>query len=106
MEKAVYNGIGAALPMAPGGRTLYYSDYRLGGCQKTYYSAAWPCCSGTYIQDVADYHDIIYFKGEHSLYVNLFVPSQVAWSVDGKAVQVEQATSFPESDTSTLTVKP
>ena len=106
MERAVYNGIGAALPMALRGRTFYYSDYLLGGCQKTYYSAAWPCCSGTYIQDTVDYHDIIYFKGDRSLYVNLFVPSQVAWSVDDKAVQVEQVTDFPASDTTTLTVRP
>ena len=106
MERAVYNGIGAALPMAPGGRTLYYSDYLLGGGKKTYYSAAWPCCSGTYIQDAVDYHDIIYFKGDRSLHVNLFVPSQVAWKVNDKAVQIEQVTDFPASDTTTLTVRP
>ncbi|HEY4354478.1 MAG TPA: beta-L-arabinofuranosidase domain-containing protein [Acidobacteriaceae bacterium] len=106
MERAVYNGIGAALPMAAGGRTLYYSDYRLGGCQKTYYSSAWPCCSGTYIQDAADYHDIIYFKGDRTLFVNLFIPSQVAWSVDGKPVQIEQHTDYPVADTTTLTIQP
>jgi DUF1680 family protein len=106
MEKAVYNGIGAALPMAPGGRTYYYSDYRLGGCQKAYYSAPWPCCSGTYIQDAVDYHDIIYFKGDRSLHVNLFIPSQVAWKVDDRAVQIEQVRDFPASDTTTVTVRP
>lgn len=106
MEKAVYNGIAAALPMAGRGRTFYYSDYMLGGDQKTYYSAAWPCCSGTYIQDTVDYHDIIYFKGDRTLFVNLFVPSQVAWHVDDTAVQVEQLTDFPASDTTALTVRP
>src|SRR6185312_16657420 len=106
MERAVYNGIGAALPMSPGGRTMYYSDYRLGGCQKNYYTSAWPCCSGTYIQDAVDYHDIIYFKADRTLYVNLFIPSKVAWNVDGKAVQVEQHTDFPVSDTSTLIIQP
>jgi DUF1680 family protein len=106
MERAVYNGIGASLPMAGHGRTFYYSDYLLGGCRKAYYSAAWPCCSGTYIQDTADYHDIIYFKGDRSLHVNLFVPSQVAWNVDDTAVQVEQLTDFPASDTTTLTLRP
>jgi DUF1680 family protein len=38
--------------------------------------------------------------------VNLFVPSQVTWGVDDKAVQVEQVTDFPASDTTTLTVRP
>ncbi len=106
MERAVYNGIAAALPMAGRGRTFYYSEYMLGGDQKTYYSAAWPCCSGTYLQDTVDYHDIIYFKGDRTLYVNLFVPSQVAWHVDDTAVQVEQLTDFPSSDTTVLTVRP
>src|SRR5579863_5552203 len=31
IENLVYNGIGAALPMAAQGRTFYYSDYRFGG---------------------------------------------------------------------------
>ncbi len=106
MEKAAYNGILATLPMGNSGRTFYYSDYLLTGGRKSYYEAAWPCCSGTYIQDVVDYHDNIYFKGDRTLYVNLFIPSQVSWKVEDKAVEVEQSTSFPESDTTTLTVKP
>jgi hypothetical protein len=32
---------------------------------------------------VADYHNIIYFKGPNSLYVNLYVPSAVTWEYDG-----------------------
>lgn len=106
IEQMVYNGIGAALPMHGYGRTFYYSDYMLGGCHKIYYEASWPCCSGTYIQTIADYHNIIYFRDSNSLYVNLFVPSAVAWHRDGKEVRVEQMTAFPESDTITLTVTP
>lgn len=34
MEQVLYNGIGASLPMAPKGRTFYYSDYRLSGGSK------------------------------------------------------------------------
>ena len=106
IEQMVYNGIGAALPMHGYGRTFYYSDYMLGGCRKIYYEAAWPCCSGTYIQDMADYHNIIYFRNRTSLCVNLFVPSAVVWNKDDEEIQVEQATGFPESDTTTLTVTP
>lgn len=111
IEKLVYNGIGAALPMASGGRTFYYSDYRLssgypiGSARKVYHWDPYPCCSGTYIQAVADYHNIIYFKGDDTLYVNLFVPSAVTWNLDGQEVQVEQETAYPESDTTTLTVR-
>lgn len=50
IERLLYNGIGAALPMSGRGTTFYYSDYRLGGGRKVPYWAAFPCCSGTYIQ--------------------------------------------------------
>jgi DUF1680 family protein len=105
IEKLVYNGIGAALPMAAHGQTFYYSDYRLGGGRKIYHiDGDWPCCSGTYPQVVADYHNVIYFKDNDSLYVNLFVPSSVKWSYNQNEIAVEQGTSYPESDTTILTV--
>jgi hypothetical protein len=107
MERLLYNGIGAALPMGPNGQTFYYSDYRLGGGRKIYHlDGTWPCCSGTYPQVVADYHNIIYYHDPAGLYVNLFVPSSVTWNHDGKEITVEQLTSFPETDTTTLTVRP
>jgi DUF1680 family protein len=105
MEKMVYNGIGAALPMTGRGRTFYYADYRLGGGTKVYHPDAWPCCSGTYIQDVADYHNIIYFKDSSGLYVNLFIPSEVTWNHRDEEIKVVQQTAYPESDTTTLTIQ-
>lgn len=106
IERLVYNGIGAALPMAPKGQTFYYSDYQSGAGRKTYYpDGAWPCCSGTYPQVVADYHNIIYFKDPDSLYVNLFIPSEVKWHHDGQDIKFEQRTDLPESDTTTITVR-
>jgi DUF1680 family protein len=104
MEKLLYNGIGAALPMHGRGKTFYYADYRLGGGTKVYYPEPWPCCSGTYIQAVADYHNIIYFKDAAGLYVNLFVLSEVSWNCQGEEVRVVQETDYPESDTTLLTV--
>ena len=111
MERVVYNGIGAALPMAPAGKTFYYSDYRLGAeetygsARKVYYWDPYPCCSGTYIQAVADYHNIIYFKDAKGLYVNLFTPSEVTWRYGDTEIQLVQETDYPESDISTLTVR-
>ena len=96
MEKLLYNGIGAALPMGEGGKTYYYSDYRVAGGEKKYHWSTWPCCSGTYPLAVADYHNIIYYKDEESLYVNLFVPSQVKWNKAGKSVTLVQDTNFPK----------
>jgi len=105
-EKLVYNGIGAALPMTGRGDTFYYSDYRLGGGRKVFHGEKFPCCSGTYVQNIADYHNLIYFKDADSLYVNLFVPSFVTWNCDGTEVIVEQETAYPESDTTTFTIRP
>lgn len=106
IEKLAYNGIGSALPMAKGGRTFYYADYRLGGGRKVYFEAGLPCCSGTYIEAVSDYHNLIYFKDASSLYVNLFIPSEVTWNRDGTEIKVEQETDYPESNTTSLTVRP
>jgi DUF1680 family protein len=58
------------------------------------------CCSGTYIQDVADYHNLIYYKDASSLYVNLYVPSEVTWG----AVKLTQETGYPETETSTIRI--
>jgi hypothetical protein len=107
IEKLLYNGILGALPMGEKGQTFYYSDYRIGGGRKIYHlDGTWPCCSGTYPQVVSDYHDAIYFKDPEGLLVNLFVPSRARWNQAGAEVAVEQETAFPESDTTTLTVRP
>jgi hypothetical protein len=106
IEKLVYNGIGAALPMGEHGKTFYYADYRLGGSEKLYLPyAAWPCCSGTYPQAVAEYHNLIYFRNPRGLFVNLFVPSQVTWNHQGREIVVEQETNYPESGVVSLTIR-
>ena len=91
--------------MQPDGRAFYYADYRIGFAQKQYYWDHWPCCSGTYIQAVADYHDLIYFRDRSGLYVNLFVPSEASWEHNGSPVTVRQETRFPESDATLFTVR-
>jgi hypothetical protein len=96
IERIFYNAIGAALPVTSTGKNFYYSDYRLASAMKVYYWDRWACCSGTYIQAIADYHNIIYYKDKTSLYVNLFIPSEVTWKRDGGAtIRLTQATDYP-----------
>jgi uncharacterized protein len=103
IETLFYNGIGAALPTEPDGRTFYYGDYRISGGIKQFYWHEWPCCAGTYWQTLADYHNVIYFRDSQSIYVNLLVPSEVAWrSPAGDVLRLRQETSFPDTDTSRL----
>jgi DUF1680 family protein len=105
IELLLYNGIGAALPMAGYGQTYYYCDYTLRGGSKAYCTALWPCCSGTYPQAVTEYHNLIYYKDANGLYVNLFVPSQVTWEQSGQEVKIIQETSFPESEQVSLKIQ-
>lgn len=97
-ERVLYNGIGAALPMRGRGGTFYYADYRLQGAGKHYYGAPFPCCAGTYIQDVADLHNILYFQNAGGLFVSQYVPSEVAWKHGGQDVTLTQTTRYPEAE--------
>ncbi len=105
IETLLYNGIGAALPTQPDGKTYYYGDYRLSSGLKQFYWHEWPCCSGTYLQTVADYHNVIYFRDAQGLAVNLFVPSEVTWEHQGQTVTVRQETEYPEAETSELALR-
>ena len=98
IERLVYNGIGAALPMTGNGETFYYADYHTGSGTRSYLWDHWPCCSGTYIQAVADYPNLIYFRDPSGLYINLFVPSEVTWRQSGQPVKLTQETNYPESE--------
>jgi len=105
IEKLLYNGIGAALPMGQDGKTFYYSDYRVNGGQKKYFRDTWTCCSGTYPLAITDYHNVIYFKDENSLYVNLFVPSAVEWNKSGQSIILTQDTNFPKEGNVSLKIR-
>jgi DUF1680 family protein len=104
IETLLYNGIGAALPTEPDGKTYYYGDYRISSGLKQHYWYEWPCCSGTYLQTIADYHNVIYFHDPAGLSVNLYVPSEVTWQQDGQTVRLRQETSYPETETTDLTL--
>jgi DUF1680 family protein len=104
-EWLLYNGVGAALPIAEGGKHFYYSDYRVTGGMKVYKVSRYACCSGSLAQCVADYHNLIYYRDGSGLYVNLYVPSEVTWKGPGGDVKMVQKTAYPEEETSTLTLE-
>jgi DUF1680 family protein len=72
---------------------------------KVYRYDNFTCCSGTYIQSLADYHNLIYYKDADGLYVNLYVPSEVIWNHQGSAIKITQETEYPLADTSVLTLQ-
>jgi uncharacterized protein len=102
VERLVINGLGASLPMSADGRVMYYAGHGLSGACKTYNMPPWACCAGTRIQAVADYHDLIFFKDQSSLYVNLFTPATVTWMHGKTSIVWRQETRFPEKDRVTM----
>jgi hypothetical protein len=104
VERLAVNGLGASIPMSADGHVFYYSDYNPGGATKRNHDTGWTCCTGTRPMAVADLFDLVYFKGEGDLYVNLYVPSTVAWDRPGGRVTVRQRTRFPEQDGTELSV--
>lgn len=95
IERLVYNGIGASLPMSQG-RVMYESDYHCGGAKKVNTTDAWSCCAGTRSMAIADYADLVCFHDRDNLYVNLFTPFTVRWPHAGETVVLRQKTAFPE----------
>jgi DUF1680 family protein len=103
-EKALYNHILASqdpgsahgfqcyyVPMRPGGIKTYSNDYN-----------SFVCCHGTGMESNTKFGDSIYFYAGDTLYVNLFIASELTWTARG--LTVRQDTTFPESNTTRLTV--
>lgn len=103
LERVMYNGLLAVRPPDSQGNSPYYSSYNP-GATKVFYPAKWPCCSGTLVQGVADYVRNVYFQAPGAIYVNLFTPSRVRWSVAGRRVSLVQQTDYPAGEQVTLSV--
>src|SRR5579864_349211 len=85
------------------GTTMYY--YPLGpNLYKTYGTPTdsfW-CCSGTGVEEFAKFTDTIYFHDANSVYVNLFIPSELEWPE--KKLRLRQDTDFPRQQGTKLTI--
>src|SRR5688572_12100262 len=87
-------------PLNPGGRRGVGPAWG-GGTWSTDYNSFW-CCQGTGLETNTKLMDSIYFYNGTTLTVNLFTPSVLNWTQRG--ITVTQTTSYPVSDTTTLTV--
>lgn len=87
-------------PLQPGGRKGVGPAWG-GGTWSTDYASFW-CCQGTGIETNTKLADSVYFRSGSTLTVNLFVPSVLTWAERG--ITVTQTTTYPASDTTTLTV--
>jgi DUF1680 family protein len=61
------------------------------------------CCTGTALEEFAKLNDSIYFHDAESLFVNLYIASQLNWSEHG--IRLQQQTHFPEEEKTTLLIQ-
>ena len=100
-ERGLFNHILASQDPDTG-MMCYYVPLRPGAF-KTYSTpnnSFW-CCVGTGMENPGRYGESIYFYNDQSLYLNLFMASQLTWK--DKGVTIRQETRFPEQDSTKLT---
>ncbi len=101
-ERAMFNHrLGTINP--EDGTMMYYLPLA-SGYWKTFgkpFDSLW-CCTGTGSEEYGKLTDTIYFHDDDSLYVNLFVDSQLEWPEKG--LLLKQETRFPEQDSTSLTL--
>lgn len=102
-EKAMYNHILSSQHPVHGGYVYFTparpSHYRVYSAPN---EAMW-CCVGTGMENHGKYGQFIYTHTSDSLFVNLFVASELDWNE--KDVTIIQNTEFPYSETSKITVR-
>lgn len=102
-ERALYNHILASQNRNTG-MMCYFVPLRM-GTQKEFSDEyqSFTCCVGSGIENHVKYGETIYYKGKDgSLYVNLFIPSQLTWKE--KEFQFTLNSNIPTDSKVTLTV--
>jgi uncharacterized protein len=103
-ERGLYNHI-LASQNPEDGMMCYYVPLKMGGYKKynTPFHSFW-CCTGTGMENHVKYGENIYARGKDgSLFVNLFISSELDWKE--KNVKIIQETSYPDSDQIRLSIK-
>ena len=102
-ERAMFNHILSTQHPEHGGyvyftsaRPAHYRNYSAPN------SGMW-CCVGTGMENHGKYGEFIYTHSDNSLYVNLFVASELDWN--DKGIKVIQQTNFPNEETTRLTIE-
>jgi len=105
MERVLYNTVAGAKPILADGTSFYYSDYNNVNARKGYHKDKWPCCSGTFPQLTADYGISSYLSAPDGVYVNLYIPSKIAWQQDGTRCTMTQQTTYPKANTTSFALE-
>lgn len=104
-EKVLYNCILPELMPRNDGKLMYYAYYYLEGAVKNRHDGRmanghtfeWCCCSGTFPQAIAEYSNLIYWKGDDEIRIAQYIPSVYQTEISGKNVVIEIETDYPNS---------
>lgn len=102
-ERALYNHI-LASQNPDDGMVCYYVPLKANS--KKIYSKPFDdfwCCVGTGMENHAKYGEAIYFHNQETLWVNLFVPSELNWRAKG--LSLRQETLYPEAEKVSFTIR-
>ncbi len=99
-ERGLYNQILGSIDLQKG-MVTYFVPLRPGDFKvySTPENSFW-CCTGTGMENHAKYADTIFFHDDRSLYLNLFIPSELNWKAKG--LTIRQETRFPDTDRTRL----
>ncbi len=99
-ERAMFNHrLGTIRPDT--GATQYYLSLTPGAWKTfNFEDKSFWCCTGTGVEEFSKLNDSIYWKDEHGVYVNLFIPSDLNWHEKG--FRLKQETKFPDVQSTTL----
>ncbi|HLO95090.1 MAG TPA: beta-L-arabinofuranosidase domain-containing protein [Burkholderiaceae bacterium] len=82
-ERALFNHV--LTSVAPDtGATTYFTP--LHGNFRTYLKGSF-CCTGSGLENTARYNEGIYFRKDDSLWVNLYIPSELSWRETGMVLR-------------------
>jgi DUF1680 family protein len=101
-ERALYGGILAS--QDPDSGMMTYFQATRPGYVKLYCTPTdsfW-CCTGSGMENHAKYGDSIYFRDHQTLYVNLFIASELTWHEQN--LRLTQSTRFPDEDSTQLSI--
>lgn len=96
IEQALYNHILSVIDPVSGRVTYFHPMY---GDFKVYIQAT-ECCAGSGLEYTARFNEGIYFEEGRSLYVNLYIPSELKWN----GMVIRQEGCVPYQDEVILTV--
>lgn len=109
-EKMLINGCGGQLPITGEGDVMYYAFYSVDGAikstrdgrlQENGATHQWQCCTGTFPEDVAEYANMLYYRGTGKnpaagIYVSQYLPSEYSFSVEGHRCSLTNTSMYPK----------